>query len=270
MDTFYQLSKVFWFFASPDNFLIFLVVLGTLLVGYGSRWGLRILITSMTLMLVITFLPVADVLLRPLEKRFAAPVSLPENIQGVIVLGGAERSSLGLVWQQAQFNQAAERMMALAYLANQYPQAQIVFSGGSGSLLHQREIAYAATERWFVEQGLEERVIWEQRSRNTYENAVLSEQKLNAVPRGRWLLVTSAFHMPRSMGVFRERGWQVVAYPVDYNSITSNGLRIDPSYWRHVRDLSFTIKEWIGLGVYYYTGKTGSLFPAPLANKSID
>ena len=263
MDIFYVVSKLFWFIASPDHFLILSICIAALLISRGSKWGMRILLTSIILSLSILFLPVADVLLRPLEKRFTAPTNSVENIRGVIVLGGAEGGDLGLTWQVAQFNNAAERMMAIPALARAYPKAKIVFTGGSGSLLHPEAVASSAMAVWFKEQGVEGRVLWDKESRNTFENATLTEELLGGVPQGRWLLVTSAFHMPRSMGIFRLRGWDVVAYPVDYYSKTSNALRVDPRYWQHVRDLGIAIKEWIGLVVYYYTGKTDALFPAP-------
>jgi len=262
MDLFYWLSKVFWFVASPDNFLILLVSLSAVLVYQGSKWGFRLLSTAVVCLMLILFLPVADVILRPLEERFPAPLSPPEKIQGVIVLGGAERGDLGLTWGSAQFNQASERMMAIPALARKYPKAHIVFTGGSGSLLHPESVADEAMVTWFTEHGVDDRVLWEKASRNTYENASLTERLLGGVPKGRWLLVTSAFHMPRSMGIFRLRGWDVIAYPVDYYSKTADALRIEPKYWQHVRDLNFTIKEWIGLVVYYYSGKTDALFPA--------
>lgn len=263
MDIFYLFSKLFWFVASPDNFLILLICLAAILIALGSKWGLRLLCSTIIVMLLIMFLPLADIVLRPLEKRFPVVQTLPENIQGVIVLGGAERGDLGVQWKSAQFNQAAERMMAIPYLAKKYPEAKVVFTGGSGSLLHPQDVALSATQQWFEQQGVNQRVIWEKESRNTYENALLSERKLGGVPSGKWLLVTSAFHMPRSMGIFRHRGWDVMAYPVDFYSKTEDGMRVDPKYWMHIRDLNFTLKEWIGLVVYYYSGKTDSLFPAP-------
>lgn len=263
MDVFYVMSKLFWFVASPDHFLILFTGIAALLISRGSKWGMRFLMTSIVLSLTILFLPVADILLRPLEKRFPAPTNSLENIRGVIVLGGAERGDLGLTWQVAQFNNAAERMMAIPALARAYPQADIVFTGGSGSLLHPEVVASSAMAAWFKAQGVEGRVLWEKESRNTFENATLTEKLLGGVPKGRWLLVTSAFHMPRSIGIFRLRGWDVVAYPVDYYSKTADALRIEPKYWQHVRDLSIALKEWIGLIVYHYTGKTAALFPAP-------
>jgi len=264
MDFFYILSKIFWFVASPDHFILLLFTLATLLIYASSKWGIRLLSVAVVISMTIMFLPVADIILRPLEERFPAPVSPPDNITGVIVLGGAESGDLSLVWNMAQFNQASERMMAIPALARVYPNAQIVFSGGSGSLLHPNGVANEAMANWFKEHGVGERVMWEKQSRNTYENATLSEAMLQGVPKGRWLLVTSAFHMPRSMGIFRLRGWDVVAYPVDYYSNTADALRVDPKYWQHIRDLNFTLKEWLGLMVYYYTGKTDALFPAPI------
>jgi uncharacterized SAM-binding protein YcdF (DUF218 family) len=154
-------------------------------------------------------------------------------------------------------------MMSIPALAKRYPDAKIVFTGGSGSLLHPQDVSLNAIEQWFIEQGVEGRVLWEKKSRNTYENALLTEALLQQVPKGRWLLVTSAFHMPRSMGIFKKRGWNVIAYPVDFYSKTADGLRLDPKYWMHIRDLNFTLKEWIGLIVYYASGKTDSVFPAP-------
>jgi uncharacterized SAM-binding protein YcdF (DUF218 family) len=265
MEYFYIFSKVFWFVISPDNFLILLVVIASVLIStkWSVKWGTRILISSTFCLVTILFLPVADIILRPLEQRFERVQTLPENIEGVIVLGGAERGELGIEWGSAQFNQAAERLMVLPVLAQQYPQAKLIFTGGSGSLLHPQAVADSAMTQWFVDNQIADRVLWEKGSRNTFENALLSEQALAGVPTGKWLLVTSAFHMPRSMGVFRQRGWDVMAYPVDYYSITANGMRVDPKYWQHVRDLNFSLKEWIGLVVYYYTNKTNALFPAP-------
>jgi uncharacterized SAM-binding protein YcdF (DUF218 family) len=263
MDFFYIASKVFWFVASPDHFLILMVLFSAILIGLKSKWGMRLLSASLVFFITITLFPVADVLFRPLEKRFPMADTLPDNIQGIIVLGGAERGELGLQWQRAQFNQAAERMMAIPALAKAYPNAEIVFSGGSGSLLYPKAVANSAMQQWFSEQGVAGRIQWEKSSRNTFENATLTEALLSGVPKGRWLLVTSAFHMPRSIGVFRMRGLKVVAYPVDYYSKTADGMRLEPKYWMHIRDLGISVKEWIGLVVYYYSGKTDALFPEP-------
>ncbi|MFT5708788.1 MAG: uncharacterized SAM-binding protein YcdF (DUF218 family), partial [Oceanospirillaceae bacterium] len=127
MDLFYFFSKLFWFIASPDNFLIILVFISALLVAKKSKWGLRLLVSALICFVLILFFPVADIFLRPLEKRFPMTAPLPQKVEGIIVLGGAERGELGLLWKSAQFNAAAERMMAIPTLARRYPQAKIVF-----------------------------------------------------------------------------------------------------------------------------------------------
>ena len=85
---------------------------------------------------------------------------------------------------------------------------------------------------------------------------------MGGVPEGQWLLVTSAFHMPRSVGIYRKQGWNVIPYPVDHYSTTEIGLKLDPKLWRNLRDLNTAMREWIGLVVYYLTGKTDQLLPS--------
>ena len=112
---------------------------------------------------------------------------------------------------------AANRILAAADLANRYPNARIVFSGGSPNLpsdTPEKPITRHPFSKAWASPG--ERLIIERRSRNTEENAEFS--KAIAAPKAgeRWLLVTSAYHMPRSMGLFRKAGFAVEAYPVDW------------------------------------------------------
>jgi uncharacterized SAM-binding protein YcdF (DUF218 family) len=151
--------------------------------------------------------------------------------------------------------------MVIPVLARQFPQAKIIFSGGSGSALRQQFKGADAVAEYIDQLGLSSRVLFENQSRNTYENALLSAELLGGVPGGQWLLVTSAFHMPRSVGIYRKQGWNVIPYPVDHYSSTETGLKLDPKLWRNLRDLNTAMREWIGLVVYYLTGKTDQLLP---------
>ena len=264
MPSFFSLSKIFWFLAAPDHLMVFMLLfaLFSLWIGW-RRLGGSLLAINLLLWLALIFMPLGDVLLRPLESRFPQPDLTSLNIEGVIVLGGGELAEESRVWQQPQFNAAAERVMVIPVLARQLPDAKLIFTGGSGSLLRQ-EFKGADVIASYVEQlGLEDRVLFESNSRNTYENGEFSAKLLGGVPKGKWLLVTSAFHMPRSVGIFRNQGWNVTAYPVDYYSVTANGLRNDPKLWQNLRDLHTGMREWIGLVVYYYTGKTSELLPGP-------
>lgn len=167
---------------------------------------------------------------------------------------------------RAAFNEAGERLLAFVELARRYPQARLVFSGGSASLTEARFTEADAAAVFFREAGLApERVLYENRSRNTWENAVYTRDLARPASSERWLLVTSAAHMPRAMGIFRQVGFPATAFPVDYRTTGHIGWSLRPD--KHIADgLAFfdtAAHEWIGLAVYHWTGKTDALFPAP-------
>ena len=260
MDLFFLTSKLLWVVANPSNLLLILLVTGVLL-----RW--RVL-TSLVLvcLLALAVYPLGNLLLQPLEKRFQAPQSLPVDIAGIIVLGGAEEAELSTIWEQPQFNMAAERDMHLLPLLQRYPDTPVIYTGGSSSVLKPEYRGADVLQEWLRAQGLADRVQIERNSRNTFENAVYS---LDMLPDGitadaqeGWLLVTSAYHMPRSVGIFRKQGWNVIPYPVDYYSkpITLDNWR--PKLGLNLFELGIAVREWLGLTAYYLTEKTDSWLPA--------
>jgi uncharacterized SAM-binding protein YcdF (DUF218 family) len=97
-------------------------------------------------------------------------------------------------------------------------------------------------------------VRYEAESRNTYENAVLTAKVPGVNPQDRWLLMTSAWHMPRSMATFEKAGWNVTAYPVDYRAE-------DVTVWTRysllggVSDWQLVLNELVGLAAYRLTGR---------------
>ncbi|WP_372599759.1 YdcF family protein [Amphritea sp.] len=260
MDLFFLLSKGFWVLANPGNFLILILVI-SLLTGWRKVSSLVAFC-----LLFITFYPAGDLLLQPLEKRFSPPEILPEKIAGIIVLGGAEEAELSVIWKQPQFNMAAERDMAILPLLQQYPDVPVILSGGSGSVRKPEFRGADVIHGWLQSQQLDKRVIFERDSRNTFENSIYSQGVLPQGsdfndPRG-WLLVTSAFHMPRSVGIFRTQGWNVIPYPVDYYSRPAGLDSWRADLGRNLYELSIGVREWIGLGAYYVTDKTDALFPS--------
>src|SRR6516225_5132198 len=104
----------------------------------------------------------------------------------------------------------------------------------------------------------------EDRSRNTVENAVLSKAIAQPKPGERWLLVTSAHHLPRAVGVFRKAGFPVEAYPVDWRTRgADDALRPFASVGDGLRRGDTAVREWVGLAVYWLTGRSSELFPGP-------
>lgn len=255
-DLFFYLSKIFWAFASPDHFLLLLILVGLLLIWAGRRCGLWLSLFAVSLLIAIGLYPVGNFLLSPLENRFAQ-VELPEHVAGVIVLGGAEEATLSAIRRQPHMNSAAERVMVIPVLMQRYPGVPFVITGGSSSINDQTYRGADVVEQWLQSLGLAERLIVERESRNTFENAIYTADHIDPEA-GQWLLVTSAFHMPRAVAVFRKQGWDVLPYAVDYR-VSSDRPAIQ--FWRNMRDFSIAVREWVGIVTYYLTDKTDQLLP---------
>ncbi len=260
---FFYVSKIIWLLVAPESLLLILLVAITLLL-YRQRYQLaKRLLTGLTLLLlVVAFFPLGEWLLYPLESRFAANPPLPDKVDGIIVLSGAENVQVSHAWQQVELNQAAERDLAFMALARRYPQAKKIFTGGTGSLIHQQYKAADYAKQLFAAQGLDNStIIFERDSRNTWQNAVFSKRLLQPAKGENWILITTAWHMPRSVGIFCKNDWAVIPWPVDHQTLKGDLFRVSFSLIGHLQSLQTAIKEWMGLFAYYLSGKTTALLP---------
>jgi uncharacterized SAM-binding protein YcdF (DUF218 family) len=263
---FFVLSKTAGFFALPSNLIIAFGLLGVALLGTRfSRNGLRLAAGSLVLLAVMGFSPLGNAMIVPLEERFPPWLGGAPDPAGILVLGGAVTPDVTLARNAVALNEAAERMTAVAALASRYPQAKIVFSGGNGSLIGREGTEAEAALRLFESLGVPAaRIILEGRSRNTIENALFSKEIARPRPGERWLLVTSAYHMPRAIGVFRKAGFPVEAYPVDWRTRGAADVwRPFGSVGDGLRRTDTAVREWVGLSVYWLTGRSSELFPHP-------
>jgi len=262
MDTvFFIASKVFWALVSPDSLIVLLGAGAWLAMLFGWQKLARSLLATCTLLLVmIASLPVGEWLIAPLEHRFPANAALPAQADGVIVLGGTIDPEKSEIWGQTEIGSAGERLFTLMYMSELYPGAQIVFTGGSGDLAQQEYKAADYARFLFDQLGLSDRaILYESESRNTVENAINSKTLVNPQPNQSWVLVTSAFHMPRSVGVFCAADWPVFAYPVDHYSQTGNLLRLNFNFSENLSVLRLAVREWAGLIAYRVTGRSDRL-----------
>lgn len=261
---FFVLSKIVWFLGSPVNLAILGTGLAALLAFTRFARPARLLgLLSAGALALLAFSPIPRAVIRPLEDRFPQQDAAKGPVTGVIVLGGA----VGVARGDVVLNASAARMTKAVELARLHPQAKIVFTGGAANLVSQAEHTEAdGARRLFEGLGLDPaRLVMEDRSRNTWENATFTRRLVSPKPGERWLLVTSAWHMPRSMGVFRKAGFEVEAFPVDYWSRgkPDDFLRI---YSRAPRALEIAdngLKEWVGLVAYRLAGYSDALFPGP-------
>jgi uncharacterized SAM-binding protein YcdF (DUF218 family) len=262
---FYTASKLLWVLAQPSNLLVCVIVAGVVaqLLGRGkvARW---LLYPGAAALLMIAVLPVGQWLLVPLENRFPVPAGPLRDIEGIVVLGGGVDLAVSERRGLATFGDTGERFISLIELARRYPEARVLFTGGRGWLT-EGDFNEATVMRGFVRShGLDEaRVIFEDRARNTYENALLAKALAAPQPGERWLLVTSASHMPRAVGAFRQVGWPVLPYPVDYRTGGEFDLLLAPDAARRWLEFDEAIRSWIGLLAYWMTGRIPELLPAP-------
>lgn len=260
----FAVTKLFWWFANPGNMLLGLLCLGVLaLVARWRRLGGLLVGLVAVMGLAITLLPVRVWVLQPLENRFPLIAKPLPKVDGVIVLGGAINTWLSAQRGQPQLTESAERLIAFADMARQYPAAKLVFAGGSAALfddaVREADIARQVLGQMGVDTG---RVKFERESRNTDENAAFAKRMINPQPGEVWLLITSAYHMPRAVGVFRKVGWDVTAYPVDY-SVPPTGGEPPFNLLDGLAGVNWGIREWIGLFYYHLTGRIDSWFPGP-------
>jgi uncharacterized SAM-binding protein YcdF (DUF218 family) len=263
---FFVLSKTLGIALLPTNFLIGIGVFGAILLATRfASLGRKLLIASIALLAICGFSPLGNWLLYPLEQRFPPWDAARGPPDGIVVLGGSIDPDLSAAHGVAVVRNSADRLIATAALAYRYPNARVIFSGGSGNLISDdaREADYAGAV--FESLGVSKaRLTMERRSRNTQENAEFSRALAAPKAGERWLLVTSAFHMPRSVGVFRKAGFAVEPYPVSwlvgghadlfkFSVLSLEGLgRVDVG-----------VREWMGLAAYGISGKTSEFFPGP-------
>jgi len=263
---FFVLAKILGFFAAPSNVLVSLGILGVLLMATRfARSGRRLAVFSLIGLAIAGWSPLGNALILPLEERFPPWDASRGAPAGIISLGGALDTVVSPVRGEVALNEAAERMTAMAELARRYPQARIVFSGGSGRLIFDGVSEASLAARLFESFGIaRERITLEDKSRDTLENARFTRELVQPKPGERWLLVTSAHHMPRSVGLFRSEGFSVEAYPVDYRTRGAiDLLRFFSTVGDGLRRTDTATREWVGLLVYRLTGRTAELFPAP-------
>ena len=263
----FVISKLLWLVLQPSSVLLLLALLGLLLVFlHRRRAGLTCLTVSLGTLALIAFLPVGAALMGPLEDRFPEVTTLPPDVTGIVVLGGAVETDISAARGMPSLNEAAERMTSLVYLARRYPKAILAFTGGNGELVHAPMTEAAVARALFMQLGVDQsRIVYENRSRTTYENAVLLKALLKPQPGQLWLLVTSAWHMPRSVGLFRHAGWTILPYPVGYKTTPTPTLvtALNASLPSRLAMVDLATHEWVGLTAYWLLGRTSALFPAP-------
>jgi uncharacterized SAM-binding protein YcdF (DUF218 family) len=264
---FFIVSKIFWMLASPINLLLF-ATLGGVLLCYGrrARFGRALALTAILILVAAATLPLGVLLISPLEDRFPLPPPDLPPPEGIIVLGGAINALASAARGQTVFDEGGERLTEAVILAKRFPQARVVYTSGTNSLLGGSSTEALQARKLMSQMGIApERVTIEDKSRNTDENARFTAAIVHPEPSQHWLIVTSAFHMPRAMGVFEKARFHPVAYPVSFYTVGQwrVDLRLSFKAERNLRVFETALHEWIGLAAYWASGRSDHLFPGP-------
>jgi uncharacterized SAM-binding protein YcdF (DUF218 family) len=236
----YYVSKVFWLLAAPTSALVLISGSATLWAVLGnSKYGAWLAAVAACGLIIGAFTPIGLALTVPLEFRFA-PSDSQAPPDGIILLGGSGVSGV----------------VALAALSQDYSKARLIFSGFRNN---------PASFEIFAQLGGDPaRIIYiEPRPRTTAEDARYAAALLKPKPSERWMLVTSALHMPRAVGCFRVAGFHVEPYPIEFTTAQSHPFAGFTPGSAALIHLDTTAKEWIGLIAYRLMGKTDALFPGP-------
>ncbi len=251
------MSETLWALLQPSSLLVITIALA--LVATWLRWqalAASLLTLVLAAIAVAVLLPVTEWIAGPLEAQ-APPVPLPEQVDGILVLGGAVEWRITAARGQLTLNEAGERVAAAAALAQRYPRARIVFTGVFADAFAQ-DFRAQGTERslWFGPTFAGRDVRFLGTARSTYEDALVALRETPPAPGEGWLLVTSAMHMPRALATFRSQGWTtLVPYPVDYRTTGSATPGVDWDVAGTLADLDSAVREWGALEVYRRTGR---------------
>lgn len=267
---FFLASKIFWILAAPLNFLWILILIG-LVYGIIKHHQInKILFVALWAFIILGALPVGYNLVVLIERQYQRPVTMPDNVDGIMVLGGGFNAELSHMTGMMVANNDINRVVDFVDLAQKYPEAKLVYSGGSGRIFHQGKgespIAAAYLRLSALDEG---RVVYEEASRNTYEN-IVNTKKMVAPQKGEvWIVVTSKFHIPRTMGIFKKQEWDVTPYPS--SPITTGEYRILPVGFNvsaNFKLLDTGLREVFGCVIYYIFGKSAFVLPlSPLKSE---
>ncbi len=265
----YVVSKVLGTLLAPTHLALSALVAGLILASFGrmARAGRRIAAFGLVLLLVLGFAPVGNWLIYPLEQRFAdvPPPAADDRIAGIIMLGGFESGGISASRPGLALTEAGERLTEGLRLALRHREARVVFTGGPATLIVGGVSGAGPVGAFLRDAGIaDSRIVLEGRSRTTYENALYTRDLVAPKPGERWLVVTSAAHMPRAVGVFRKAGFDVVPYPVDYRTGADGDLwDIQRALVDGLARSDAAAREWMGLVAYWLQGRTSALWPGP-------
>ncbi len=255
----YFFFKALGLLFSPLVVIFVFVLLGWALCLFKKRVGLWILSCGVVMFIVLGAFPVGPNLLVYLEKQYTEP-NVNGYVDGIVVLGGTFTTEHSLIHDRIVANDNIERVLDGLLLSQIYPESLLVFSGGNGILGGSKKPESKDVQRFINDFGfVDDAIVYEEESRNTFENATFTRDLLRPLPTEQWVLVTSAYHMPRSIAVFQSAGWDVIPYPSDFRTdLKYSWMPSLTELPQNLTELDLALHEVVGTWLYRLTGKITS------------
>ena len=258
----FYLSKILWLILNPFNIFIFITLLSIFFYSIKLRkLSLIIFLINFVFIALISFLPIGSYLIYTIEKEYHSNIKPPENVDGILILGGATIPQLYNEYNQISLNGSSERLVESVFIIKKFDKAKVIFSGGSG-LVNRPDLDHAKVAKSFYKKiGIEtNQIIFEDKSRNTYENIIYSKKIANPKKNENWLLITSASHMKRALLIADKNNWKLIPYAVDFKNIKNFKLIPNLELLKNLNSFQQASHEWLGLISYYLMGRTAKVF----------
>ena len=258
----FYLSKILWLLLNPYNFFIFVNLIVIFLYLFRlKKISILIFLINFIFLLTISILPIGNFLIHKLEKEYHLASKVSNNLDGVLVLGGATSPYLFKEFNQVSVNGSAERLIESVKIIREFKNSKIIFSGGSG-VLGRPDLGHGDAAKFFYQSmGLDtKRIIFENSSRNTYENILFTKNIVNPNKKEKWLLITSAYHMKRAILIAKKHDWNFIPYAVDFKTTKKIKFKLSFNFLSNLNSFQRASHEWLGLISYYFMGRTERIF----------
>ncbi|MDC3056454.1 YdcF family protein [Pelagibacteraceae bacterium] len=258
----FYLSKILWLILNPFNIFIFVTLLSIFLYFVKlRRLSLIIFLINFVFIAFISFLPIGSHLIYNIEKEYHSYIKPPDQVDGILILGGATNALLYNEYDQISLNGSSERLVESVFIIKKFDKAKVIFSGGSG-ILNRPDFNHAQVAKSFYKKiGIEiDKIIFEDNSRNTYENIIYSKKIANPKKNENWLLITSAMHMKRALLIADKNNWELIPYAVDFKNIKEFKLIPNLDLLSNLNSFQQGSHECLGLVFYYLMGRTDKVF----------
>ena len=266
---FFSLSRLYWLYFNPINILIYFLLIGFIFNFFNKKKIFKIInLITFILFILIVVLPNGTYMLWKLENSYSIPKVFPKGIDGILILGGGTDRRLTYQYGQITLNGNVERLTESIDLIRRFPNAKIIYSGGTPTLskIKPKLTGIDVAKMFYTRMGVDiNRIIFEDKSKNTYENLVLSKKFIDNKNDEKWLLVTSAFHMKRAMSVAEKLKLNFIPYPVDFTlnknyRWTRKYIKGTTSFLANMNDFQLAAHEYFGLIAYYLTKRASKIY----------